>query len=200
MSNNKQRQLLLLASILAVLQFWVVPALQQQTQQRVQLEQLSNQLARLQGTVNNAPKLHHASAQLPEFYTILTQRFATITEEQPANQVRLNMQQLLQQELTAFGLEVVLFEWLGNTVMVEEGLEQHQLRLVLNGQPPQLMQAYQKVFNSESSFFVQQVEYRQVNTGRRNTNIQGNLTLLLQTLILLPDVRPAATILTQEVE
>lgn len=198
MLANKQRQLLLLAALLAALQFWVLPTLARQSEQRNTLQQLASQLARVQSTASSAQQLEQALANLPEFYQALTSRFIQAEAGQASGQLRISLQQQLQQQAINYQVQVSLFEWLGQTPWPEEAIEQHQLRLTLTGSPAQLAKAYLGLFGPDSAYSVQQASYRQRPQGRNSTELQATLTLVAETLILLADVQPPALAASSE--
>ncbi|MEE2001511.1 hypothetical protein QWY20_08600 [Alkalimonas sp. MEB108] len=192
MTSSKQQALLAIAAVLALLQFVVVPKIQQQNQLQQELSQVSQQLARVQAMVASEAELQRALAELPGLQQQLANRYPQQQAGQSMGQVRLNLQQQLQQQLASHQLELTVFDWVGQRSEADLGLELNQARLLVRGQPAQLMQGYLALFSGQNGLSVQHAELRTTATGGRRSQPEATLTLLVQAIVLQPAALDAA--------
>lgn len=174
-----QQKLLIIAASLAAARFILFPLLDWQAEKKAELQTASQQLERVIRLKNAGP----AQQQLLQDMQQLKQ--ATLSQYPDASQstqFRLNMQQQLQQQLTANGLEITLFDWLSQETQQQGQLEQHYLSITLTGQPYQLMQSVNQVVTSQPWLSIREIQIRQRLDTRSAGAATATLTLAITAL------------------
>lgn len=180
MNALSQQKLLMIAAILAALRFVVVPLFDWQAAQLEQLQVATAQLERAIRLKNSAPaqaeqlqQLESAKAELLKEYPVATQ----------SAQFRLQMQQQLQQQFTATGLQVSLFEWLSQENIQNDMLERHYASVDVTGNPALLMQVFSQELARKPWLKVKELRLRQRSgapIGETSAELTIELTALRQ--------------------
>ncbi|CAM5217440.1 hypothetical protein [Alishewanella longhuensis] len=178
----QHKTLLAIALVLAVLQFWLVPTLQQQQSQQQQLQQLSQQLGRAQAVKASEATLNALLDNLPSIKTNLIAHYPLQTANQPAGQLRLDLQQQVQQQLAGHAVTLQVFDWLGQQQHPQLGISELQARVVLVGQPAALLQAYSAAFANKPAIAIMQADWQYF--ARSQVTEPATLTLLVTITVL----------------
>lgn len=182
-----QKKLLVIAFMLAVLQFWVIPSLQKQAGIKEQLAQVNLQIARANAALASKDNLKALEQKLPEVISELSNDYPLLSPDMSAGQFRLNLQQHLQQGLTESGVSFEVFDWLGSSQDEQLGIEQHQARLVLRGSSERLLRAYIAVLANRADIQVQFYDLKSFSGFSSNAQQDVTLTVLLQVTVLSAD-------------
>uniref|UniRef100_A0A486XXI6 General secretion pathway protein M n=1 Tax=Rheinheimera sp. BAL341 TaxID=1708203 RepID=A0A486XXI6_9GAMM len=178
---KSQTKLLLLAGILALIQFILVPVFDYQTGQVERLEMITGQLYRAERLLNTADQTAQDLEQLNEQLVQAKAQFSISTKGAP---VKLTLQSQLQEALKGYDVEVQLFDWLTESALDDNQLHTYQLNLILQGSPVNLMQAYQQVIAPAA--YINPVEMYFSQRQARNETL-GVMRLLINiTLVNLP--------------
>ena len=124
MGDARVRMLLVLAAVLAALRFAVVPWMQQQAEQRQQLEVLTQRLDRSVAVVQNAEAMQAALGKVVEVTEAARAPFPLVDDRE---RFRLDAQRMLAGVAQRGGVSVTLFDW------------------VVDGEAPQAGMAYGRV-------------------------------------------------------
>lgn len=179
-----QQKLLVVVLILATIRFVLLPVLEWQAQKREQLQVTSQQLERAIRLKNSAPEQESQLAKLQQLTSTALSLYPNANQN---TQFRLNIQQQLEQQLTGQGLEVNLFDWLAQQTELNGSIERYQIRMVLQGQPQQIMAAYMHVLINKPWLKVQDIQLRNI-MGSHQPTTTATIDLEVIALAMLAEV------------
>lgn len=130
MGDARVRTLLVLAAVLAALRFAVVPWMQQQVEQRQQLEVLTQRLDRSVAVVQNAQAMQAARGKLVEVTEAARAPFPLVDDRE---RFRLDMQRRLAGIAQRGGVSITLFDWVVDGEAPQAGMAYGRVNASLSG-------------------------------------------------------------------
>lgn len=130
MGDARVRTLLVLAAVLAALRFAVVPWMQQQAEQRQQLEVLTQRLDRSVAVVQNAGAMQAALGKVVEVTEAARAPFPLVDDRE---RFRLEAQRMLAGIAQRGGVSVTLFDWVVDGEAPQAGMAYGRVNASLSG-------------------------------------------------------------------
>ena len=130
MGDSKVGSLLVLAGVLAALRFAVVPWMQQQVEQRQQLEVLTKRLDRSVSVVQNAEAMQAARGKVVEVTEASRAPFPAVDSK---DRFRLDTQRRLAGIAQRGGVEVTVFDWVVDGEAPQAGMAYGRVNARLSG-------------------------------------------------------------------
>lgn len=130
MVDSRVRTLLVLAAALAALRFAVVPWMQQQVEQRQQLEVLTQRLDRSMAVVQNAAAMQAARGRVVETTEAARAPFPLVSDR---DRFRLDAQRMLAGIAQRGGATVTLFDWVVDGEAPQAGMAYGRVNASLSG-------------------------------------------------------------------
>lgn len=130
MGDSRIRALLVLAAVLAALRFAVVPWMQQQVEQRQQLEVLTQRLDRSVSVVQNAAAMQAARGKVVEVTEAARAPFPIVDDR---DRFRLEAQRMLAGIAQRGGVSVTLFDWVVDGEATQAGMAYGRVNASLSG-------------------------------------------------------------------
>ncbi len=130
MGDARVRTLLVLAAVLAALRFAVVPWMQQQAEQRQQLEVLTQRLDRSVAVVQNAEAMQAALGKVMEVTEAARAPFPLVDDRE---RFRLEAQRMLAGIAQRGGVTVTLFDWVVDGEAPQAGMAYGRVNASLSG-------------------------------------------------------------------
>lgn len=130
MGDSKVRSLLVLAGVLAALRFAVVPWMQQQVEQRQQLEVLTRRLDRSVSVVQNAEAMQAARGKVVEVTEASRAPFPAVDDK---DRFRLDTQRRLAGIAQRGDVEVTVFDWVVDGEAPQAGMAYGRVNARLSG-------------------------------------------------------------------
>lgn len=130
MGDARVRTLLVLAAVLAALRFAVVPWMQQQAEQRQQLEVLTQRLDRSVAVVQNAEAMQAALGKVVEVTEATRAPFPLVDDRE---RFRLETQRMLAGVAQRGGVTVTLFDWVVDGEAAQAGMAYGRVNASLSG-------------------------------------------------------------------
>lgn len=130
MGDARVRTLLVLAAVLAALRFAVVPWMQQQAEQRQQLEVLTQRLDRSVAVVQNAEAMQAALGKVVEVTEATRAPFPLVDDRE---RFRLETQRMLAGIAQRGGVTVTLFDWVVDGEAAQAGMAYGRVNASLSG-------------------------------------------------------------------
>jgi len=128
--DSRVRTLLVLAAALAALRFAVVPWMQQQVEQRQQLEVLTQRLDRSMAVVQNAAAMQAARGRVVETTEAARAPFPLVSDR---DRFRLDAQRMLAGIAQRGGATVTLFDWVVDGEAPQAGMAYGRVNASLSG-------------------------------------------------------------------
>jgi hypothetical protein len=129
-ADSRVRWLVVLAAVLAGLRFAVVPWMQQQGEQRQQLEVLTQRLDRSVSVVQNAEALQSARGKVVEVTEAARAPFPVVDDK---DRFRLDSQRTLAGIAQRGGVSVTLFDWVLDGEAAQAGMAYGRVNVSLAG-------------------------------------------------------------------
>lgn len=176
--TSSQRNLLLIAAVLAAVQFIVKPLLAWQDEVIVSLALEQGRLERSELLLANAEAVQQAASDAQAAQQAMLAQFPAATE---ATLTQIQAQGTIEAVFRKHGLRVEEFSWLTGLQPKNTSLSQLRSKLVVSGAMTDVARAHFELMQSMSTIGQEDIEVRQLN--RRGSRGGVRLTVMLNVAV-----------------
>ncbi|RUO74558.1 hypothetical protein CWI80_04245 [Pseudidiomarina sediminum] len=176
--TSSQRNLLLIAAVLAALQFIVKPLLAWQEDVNLTLTLEQGRLERSEQLLVNAERVRQAANDAQAAQQTMLAQFPVATE---ATLTQIQLQGAIEAVFRKHGLRIEEFSWLTGLQPKNASLSQLRSKLVVSGAMTNIAQAHFELMQSMPTIAQEDIELRQLN--RRGSRGGVRLTVMLNVAV-----------------
>lgn len=175
--SSSQKRLLIIAAILAAIQFIVVPLMGYQDQQHQELELLKQRLARSEQLLENREEIAELKKALVENQQ---QMLNAIPEASDKTIFRISLQGDIQAILRKHNVKMNEFNWLTDEQQVSQNVQLQRAKIIIEAPVSQLAQAHFSLTQELPSIRFVDVGLRGTRANGQGTDPRMQLELLLE--------------------
>ncbi|RUO56266.1 hypothetical protein [Pseudidiomarina homiensis] len=177
--TKSQQNLLLIAGVLAAIQFMIVPLMEYQDQEHTELRLLEQRLSRSEQLLENQQKVAELAEQVKSNEAQLLEAIPVATDR---TVFRIDLQSEIQRVAREHSLRLEEFNWLTESQAVSDTVQVQRAKIRLSGAVSQLAEAHLVMTQQLPSIRYVDFSLRKSNNrrGGRSSDPQMQIELLLE--------------------